>query len=180
MHHFRSYLGNTRRGQNLPPLACLGLNLTFLLKIQILSSFSYEAFIFIHFPITLQKKISFHSQFNFSYRKCILKPPSQQGTWSCGPNYFSVYVSFNSKPDHAPRQPRGFTHFHGLGVGFSPNFLCPGGQGFELERFSTVLKEKCKNFQICFKKTRGGLKSKRSCAVSYQFLQTQQMFPGRC
>ena len=35
-------------------------------------------------------------------------------------------------------------------VGFSPNFLCPEARGFESEKFSTVLKEKCRNFSICF------------------------------
>ena len=50
-------------------------------------------------------------------------------------------------------------------------FPHPGAvQGFELEKFSTVLKEKCRNFSICFKETEGSLKS-RCCAVSYQFLQ---------
>ena len=57
------------------------------------------------------------------------------------------------------------------GVGFLPNNLCPGGRGFELEKFSTVLKEKCRNFSICFKETGGILQSRCSCAASYQFLQ---------
>ena len=35
------------------------LNLIFLLKIQILASFSYQAFILTHFPITLRKKFRF-------------------------------------------------------------------------------------------------------------------------
>ena len=60
------------------------------------------------------------------------------------------------------------------GVGFSPNFLCPGGRGFELEKLSAVLKENCKNFSICFKETGGSLKSRCFCAVSYQFLQFKQ------
>ena len=60
------------------------------------------------------------------------------------------------------------------GVGFSPNFLfAPGGRGFESEKFSTVPKEKCGNFSICFKETGGSLKSSCSRAVSYQFLQKQ-------
>ena len=61
------------------------------------------------------------------------------------------------------------------GVGFSPNFLFAlgGGRGFELEKFSTVPKERCGNFSICFKETGGSLKSRCSCAVSYQFLQKQ-------
>ena len=52
----------------------------------------------------------------------------------------------------------------------------PGDRGFELEKFSTVLKEKCRNFSICFKETGSRLKSRCSCAVSYQFLQKQQTF----
>ena len=59
------------------------------------------------------------------------------------------------------------------GFGFSPNFLLPGGQALELEKFSAVLKEKCRNFSICFKETRGSMKSRCSCAVSYQFLEKQ-------
>ena len=60
-------------------------------------------------------------------------------------------------------------------VRFSPNFLCPGYRGFESEKFFTVLKEKekCRNFSICFKETGIRLKSRCSCAVSYQFLQKQ-------
>ena len=38
------------------------------------------------------------------------------------------------------------------GVRFSPNFLCPGSQGFELEKFSAVLKEKCRNSRFVLKK----------------------------
>ena len=56
---------------------------------------------------------------------------------------------------------------------FSPDFLCPGGWGFELVKFSSVLKEKCRNFLICFKETGGSLKIRCSCAVSNQFLQKQ-------
>ena len=29
-----------------------------------------------------------------------------------------------------------------------PNFYCPGGQGFEIENFSTVPKEICRNCSI--------------------------------
>ena len=38
--------------------------------------------------------------------------------------------------------------------GVLPNFLCPAHQGFELEKFPTVLKEKCRNFSTCFRKNR--------------------------
>ena len=64
-------------------------------------------------------------------------------------------VSVNSKPDHPPSQtiPGDSLVFIAPGVGFSPNFLCPAGRGFQLEKFPTVLKEKCRNFTICFKET---------------------------
>ena len=62
----------------------------------------------------------------------------------------------------SPSDPRGFARFH-----------CPEDPvfaqiSFELDKFSTVSKEKCRNFSICFKETGGGLKSRCSCAVSYQ------------
>ena len=87
---------------------------------------------------------------------------------------FKHNVSVTSKPDNPPPLPATLGDSHVLTarrVGFPPNFLCLGGQGFELEKFSTVLKEKCRNFSICFKETGGSLKSKCSCAVSisYQF-----------
>ena len=84
-------------------------------------------------------------------------------------------VSVNSIPDHLlPQRPPGIHTSHSQGVGFSPNFLCPRGRGFEIKNFSTVLKGKCRNFSICFKETGGSLKSRCSCAaVSYQFLQKQ-------
>ena len=69
--------------------------------------------------------------------------------------------------------PQGFARSHCPGVGFSPNFLCSGVRRFELDIFSTVLKEKCRNFSIYFKETGGSLKSRCSPAVSYQFLQKQ-------
>ena len=68
-------------------------------------------------------------------------------------NYFFrgryTNVSVNSKPDHTPGDPRGFAPSHCPGVGFSPNFLCQGGRGFESEKFPT----KQKNFSIGFKET---------------------------
>ena len=89
---------------------------------------------------------------------------------------FLVGVVHQSVPSLTipPRRPPGIHTFspHG-GVWFSPNFLCPGGRGFELEKFSTVLKEKCRNFSICFRESGGSLKSRCSCAVLYQFLQKQ-------
>ena len=72
--------------------------------------------------------------------------------------------------------PQGFAHSHCPGVGFSRNFLCSGGRGFELQKFSTVLKEKCKNSSICFKESGGSLKDMCSCVVSYQLFQKQWMF----
>ena len=49
------------------------------------------------------------------------------------------YVSVNSKPDHSPGDSRDSHGLTALGVGFSKNFLCPGGHGFESKKFSTVL-----------------------------------------
>ena len=46
---------------------------------------------------------------------------------------------------------------------------------FELEKFPTVLKEKCRKFSICFKEIEGSLTSRCSCAVSYQFWQKGKM-----
>ena len=55
--------------------------------------------------------------------------------------------------------------FTASGVAFSPNFFCPGGRGFKLEKFATVLKEKCRNFSICFKEIQISLKN-RCCFIS--------------
>ena len=64
-----------------------------------------------------------------------------------------------------PRATAGDSHvLTAPGVGFSHNFLWPGGWGFELKKFRTVLKEKCRNFSICFKETGISLKS-RCCVV---------------
>ena len=57
--------------------------------------------------------------------------------------------------------------------GFWQKFLFPGNRVFELEKFYTVLKEKCRNFLICFKETGGSLKSRCSCVVSHQFSHKQ-------
>ena len=96
---------------------------------------------------------------------------------SCSWNTFAfnwpVRLSVNSKPDHLPGDTQGLARSHCSRVGFSSKFLCWGSRGFELEKFSTVLKEKCRNFSICFKETGGSLKSRCSCAVSYPFLQKQ-------
>ena len=51
-----------------------------------------------------------------------------------------------------PVDPRGFARSHCPGVGFSPNFLCPGDRGFEFEKFPTILKEKCWNFPFVSKR----------------------------
>ena len=96
-------------------------------------------------------------------------------TYQTFPKDFPCNVSVNSKPDHppSPGDPRGFARFH-----------CPGGwvfnrtffarnRGFESKKFCTVLKEKCRNFSICFKETGGSLESRCSCAVSCQFVQKQ-------
>ena len=63
------------------------------------------------------------------------------------------------------------------GSGFRPTFFASGGRGFGWETFSTVWKEKCRNFPICFKETGGSLKSRCSGAVSYQFLHIDHFRP---
>ena len=97
--------------------------------------------------------------------------------WSSCTTTLASYVSVNSKPDHPPGDPRGFARSHCPRGRIFAQLPLPGGGGwaFELEKFSAVLKEKSKNFSNCFKETRGSLKSKCSCAVSYQFLQKQYM-----
>ena len=71
-------------------------------------------------------------------------------------------ILVNSKPDHL------------LVGGFARSRdHCPGGWGFEFEKFSVVLEEKCRKLSICFKDTGSRLKSKCSCAVSCQSLHKQ-------
>ena len=69
-------------------------------------------------------------------------------------------VSVNSKSDHPPGIPRASpairTFSLPVWVSVSRNFLCPGDPAFELEKFTTVLKENCENFSICFKEIGGG------------------------
>ena len=79
------------------------------------------------------------------------------------------YVWVNFKPDHPPDDPRGFARSHCPGGQVFAQLLCPGRRGFEFEKFSAVLKEKCRNFSICFKETRGSFINKCSCAVSHHF-----------
>ena len=52
--------------------------------------------------------------------------------------------------------------FTAPGVGLSPRFRCLRGRDFELEKFPTVLKEKCRNFSICFKETGAGQLEKQA------------------
>ena len=80
-------------------------------------------------------------------------------------------ASVSSKNDHPLGRPPGIRTFSLPGVGVLPNFLFLGGRGFELEKCSAVLKENCWNFLISFKEIGGSLKSRCSCAVSYQVLQ---------
>ena len=84
---------------------------------------------------------------------------------------FYTNVSVNSKPDHSPRRPQGFARPHCPGDRVFAQLSLPGGRGFELKKFSTVLKEKCRNFSNCFKETGGSSKGRCSSAVSCQFLQ---------
>ena len=70
-----------------------------------------------------------------------------------------------------PRATPGDSHvLTARGSGFGPTFFAReggGSRGFELEKFSAVLKEKSRNFSICFKETGGSLKGRWcSCAVS--------------
>ena len=64
-------------------------------------------------------------------------------------------VSVNFKLDHPPGDTLGFARSHCPGGRVFAQHFLPEGRGFELEKFSTVLKEKCRNFSICFKETRG-------------------------
>ena len=57
------------------------------------------------------------------------------------------------------------------GRDYRPTFFAREGRNFELEKFPTDLKDKCRNFSICFKETGESWKSKCFCAVSYQVLQ---------
>ena len=85
------------------------------------------------------------------------------------------YVSVNFKPDHPPVDPRGFARSHCPRGRVFAQLLSLGRRGFKFEKFSAVLKEKCRNVSICLKKTtRGSLKSKCSCAVSHHFFLQNQ------
>ena len=84
---------------------------------------------------------------------------------------YELYVSVNSKPDHPPGQPPEIRTFSLPGGRVFAQLSLPGGQDFEFEKFSTVLKEKFRNFSICFKETGCSLKSRCSCAVLYHFFQ---------
>ena len=70
-------------------------------------------------------------------------------------NYDGALVMYQSIPSLTiPRgTPRDLHVLTSSGVGFSPNFLCQGGRGLELEKFPTVLNEKSRKFSICFKET---------------------------
>ena len=88
--------------------------------------------------------------------------------------YVSVIPSLTITPPPPPRRHPGICMFSlPGGSAIRPIFFAPGDWGYELEKFSTVLKEKCKNFSIGFIETGGSLKSRCSCAVSYQYLQKQ-------
>ena len=69
-------------------------------------------------------------------------------------DYFQRMIMYQSIPSLTitPDDPRGFAHSHCLGV-----------RDFESEKFSTVFKDKCKSFSICFEETGGSLKSRCSC-----------------
>ena len=96
-----------------------------------------------------------------------------QGDSVGGSKFTEQTILVNSKPDHLPGRGFARSREHCQGVGFSFSFLCRGGRGFEFEKFSIVLEEKCRKLSICFKETGSRLKSGHSCAVSCQFLQKQ-------
>ena len=74
-----------------------------------------------------------------------------------------------------PCDPRGFVHSDCPGPWVFIQVALPGSRRFELEKFSTVLKEKRRNFLICFQETGGRLKSRCFVLFRCQFLQKQQM-----
>ena len=57
-------------------------------------------------------------------------------------DYFQRMIMYQSIPSLTitPDDPRGFARSH-----------CLGFRDFESEKFSTVFKDKCRNFSICFK-----------------------------
>ena len=62
-------------------------------------------------------------------------------------------AAVNPKPDHSPGRPPRDSHLPtAQGVRVWPDFLCPRDQSFELERLSTVLKEKCRKFSMSVSK----------------------------
>ena len=88
--------------------------------------------------------------------------------------YFLMYQSIPSLTNpHC--DPRGFVHSDCPGPWVFTQVAFPAGRRFELEKFSTVLKEKCRIFLVCFQETGGRLKSRCFVLFRYQFLQKQQM-----
>ena len=88
----------------------------------------------------------------------------------------TMYQSIPSMTILPLGDPRGFSRYHCPGGRVFAQLSLQGGgggSGFELEKFPTVLKEKCRNSSICFKETGGSFKSRCSCAVLYRFLQKQ-------
>ena len=58
-------------------------------------------------------------------------------------------MQFQAWPSSDREAPKDSHVLTAQGVMFSPNFLFPGDRGSESEKFSTVLKEKCRNFSVC-------------------------------
>ena len=101
--------------------------------------------------------------------------PYQGTVTSISQNFQRNSIVYQSIPSLTiPPSPPGIRHVPtAWGSGFRPTFLARG-LGFRIrEIFYIVRKEKCRNFSICFKETGGRMKSRCSCAVSYQFLQKQ-------
>ena len=77
---------------------------------------------------------------------------------------FKMYQSIPSLTI-PPGDPRGFARSHCPRGRVLAQLSLPGGWGFELDKFSPFLEEKCRNFSICFKETEGSLKSR--CSVLF-------------
>ena len=63
--------------------------------------------------------------------------------------------------------PGGFAHSRYPGGRFLPKYLCPGGRGFELEKFSTALKEKMQELLDLFQRNQRQLAKAGAVAMLY-------------
>ena len=75
-------------------------------------------------------------------------------------------ASVNSKTDYPPRgDPLEIRTFSLPEGRVFAQLSLPGGRDFKLEKSPTILKEKCRNFSICFKETGDSLNIMCSCSV---------------